>query len=95
MDIYEVIKGPHVTEKATFLKDARRQIVFKVDRRATKIDIKRAVEAIFKTKVIKVRTINLRGKRKRVGRIVGKRPDWKKAIVTVPAGEDIEKFSGV
>jgi len=95
VDIYEVIKGPHITEKATLLKDAYRQVVFKVNPKATKIDIKRAVETIFKTKVIKVRTVNVRGKRKRVGRIVGKKPDWKKAIVSISAGEDLEKFSGV
>jgi len=95
VDLYEVIKGPHLTEKATILKDICRQIVFRVDPRATKIDIKRAVETIFKTKVVKVRTVNVRGKRKRFGRIVGKRPDWKKAIVTISAGEDLEKFSGV
>ena len=95
MDIYEVIKGPHITEKATLLKEKNRQIVLKVDKRATKIDIKRAVEAIFKTKVVKVRTINVKGKRKRFGRIEGKKPDWKKAIVTIAPGEDLEKFSGV
>ena len=95
MDLYEVIKGPHITEKATLLKDAHRQIVFKVNPKATKIDIKRAVETIFKTKVVKVRTVNVRGKRKRVGRIVGEKPDWKKAIVTISVGEDLEKFSGV
>ncbi len=95
MDIYEVIKGPHITEKATLLKDKYRQIVFKVDPRATKIDIKRAVETIFKTKVVKVRTMNVRGKKKRFGRIEGKKPDWKKAIVTIAPGEDLEKFSGV
>ena len=95
MDIYEVIKGPHITEKATVLKENNRQVVFKVHPDATKIDIKRAVETIFKTKVLKVRTINVRGKKKRFGRIVGKKPDWKKAIVTIAPGEDMEKFSGV
>ncbi len=95
MNIYEVIKGPHITEKATTLKEDNRQVIFKVHPDATKIDIKRAVETIFKTKVLKVRTINVRGKKKRFGRIVGKKPDWKKAIVTIAPGEDIEKFSGV
>ncbi len=95
MDIYEVIKGPHITEKATILKENCRQVVFKVHPKATKIDIKRAVETIFKTKVLKVRTINVKGKKKRFGRIVGKKPDWKKAIVTIAPGEDMEKFSGV
>jgi len=95
VDIYEVIKGPHITEKATVLKENNRQVVFKVHPDATKIDIKRAVETIFKTKVLKVRTINVRGKKKRFGRIVGKKPDWKKAIVTIAPGEDMEKFSGV
>ncbi|RLB11139.1 MAG: 50S ribosomal protein L23 [Deltaproteobacteria bacterium] len=95
MDIYEVIKGPHITEKATILKENNRQVVFKVHPDATKIDIKRAVETIFKTKVLKVRTIRVKGKKKRFGRIVGKKPDWKKAIVTIAPGEDMEKFSGV
>ncbi len=95
MDIYEVIKGPHITEKANALKENNRQVVFKVHPDATKIDIKRAVETIFKTKVLKVRTINVKGKKKRFGRIVGKKPDWKKAIVTIAPGEDMEKFSGV
>ncbi len=94
MDIYEVIKGPHITEKAEKLK-RNRQIVLKVDPRATKIDIKRAVETIFKVKVEKVRTIRVKGKRKRIGNIIGKKPDWKKAIVTLAPGEDIERFSGV
>jgi len=95
VDIYEVIKGPHITEKATILKENNRQVVFKVHPDATKIDIKRAVETIFKTKVLKVRTIRVKGKKKRFGRIVGKKPDWKKAIVTIAPGEDMEKFSGV
>ncbi len=95
MNMYEVIKGPHITEKATLLKDNYRQVVFKVNPRATKIDIRRAVETIFKVKVVKVRTMNVIGKKKRIGKFWGKKADWKKAIVTIAPGEDLEKFSGV
>jgi len=95
VNMYEVIKGPHITEKATLLKDNYRQVVFKVNPRATKIDIRRAVETIFKVKVVKVRTMNVIGKKKRIGKFWGKKADWKKAIVTIAPGEDLEKFSGV
>ena len=95
MDIFQVIKEPHVTEKASLLKEGYNQISFKVHRRANKIEVKQAVEALFKTKVTDVRTVNMRGKRRRVGRNMGKKSDWKKAIVRLAPGEDIEFFEGV
>ncbi len=90
-----VIIKPLITEKSTIQKDVQNQIVLKVDPGANKIDIGRAVEEAFKVKVLKVRTMNMHGKKKRLGRHQGKRSDWKKAIVTLALGERIEFFEGV
>jgi large subunit ribosomal protein L23 len=90
-----VIIKPLITEKSTIQKDVQNQIVLKVDPGANKIDIGRAVEEAFKVKVLKVRTMNMQGKKKRLGRHQGKRSDWKKAIVTLALGERIEFFEGV
>jgi len=90
-----VIIKPLITEKSTIQKDVQNQIVLKVDPGANKIDIGRAVEEAFKVKVLKVRTMNMQGKKKRLGRHQGKRSDWKKAIVTLALGERIEFFDGV
>ena len=95
MDIYQVIKEPHITEKASLQKENDNQISFKVHKNAVKIEIKRAVENLLKTKVINVRTMNVRGKRRRLGKSVGKRADWKKAIVNLAPGESIEFFEGM
>ncbi len=95
MDIYQVIKEPHITEKGTIQKDSSNQLSFKVDRRANKIEIRRAVETLFKTKVLNVRTMNMKGKKRRMGRSMGKRPDWKKAIVELAPGENIGFFEGM
>ena len=95
MDIYQVIREPHITEKANLQKEGANQISFKVHRQANKIEIRKAVEALFKTKVLEVRTINVRGKNRRVGRNTGKRPDWKKAIVRLAPGENIGFFEGM
>ncbi len=95
MDIYQVIKEPHITEKANIQKGEVNQVSFKVHRQANKIEIRRAVEALFKTKVIDVRTMNMRGKRRRMGRHVGRKPNWKKAIVQLAPGENIEFFEGM
>lgn len=94
-DIYQVIKGPWITEKSNWQKEAANQVCFIVDRRANKIEIKKAVESVFKTKVQAVRTMVNTGKRRRMGRSVGYRTDWKKAIVTLRSGERIEFFEGV
>lgn len=95
MDIYCIIRKPHIAEKANLLKEANNQVAFRVDRRANKIEIKRAVETLFKTKVIEVKTMNVRGKDRRLGRHMGKKPDWKKAVVRLAPGESIEFFEGV
>ncbi len=88
-NIYNVIKAPVITEKATFLKEENK-IVLKVDKSATKKDVKDAVEKLFKVKVQDVRTIVLPGKWKRIGKNVGKTSSWKKAIVTLKKGEKLD-----
>lgn len=95
MDIYKVIKAAHITEKGTLQKELQNQIAFKVARKANKVEIRRAVETLFKTRVVEVKTMNMKGKRRRVGRNVGKRADWKKAIVKLAPGESIEFFEGM
>ena len=95
MDIHKVIKAPHITEKGSLRKEYYNQITFKVDRRANKVEIRHAVESLFKTKVLDVRTMNMKGKDRRMGRNIGKRPDWKKAIVKLAPGEKIEFFEGM
>ena len=95
MDIYQVIKEPHITEKANLLKEGANQVSFKVHKQANKIEIKKAVETFLKAKVLDVRTMKMRGKRRRMGRSMGKRPDWKKAIVRLAPGESIEFFEGM
>ncbi len=95
MEIYSVIKKPLVTEKSTVARDEGNKYIFEVDRRATKIEIRNAVEKIFKVKVMTVRTMNFIGKKKRVGKVIGSRSDWKKAVVTLAPGNSIEVFEGV
>ena len=94
MDIYQIIKEPRITEKANLQKEGANQVSFKVDRRANKIEIRKAIETLFKTKVLEVKTMNVRGKRRRMGRNSGKRPDWKKAIVKLAPDQSIEFFEG-
>jgi len=95
VEIYQVIKEPHITEKANMLREGSNQISLKVHKKANKVDIRRAVETLFGKKVLEVRTLNMRGKRRRMGRNVGKRPDWKKAVVRLAMGEQIEIFEGM
>jgi large subunit ribosomal protein L23 len=95
MNPSDVLKRPLITEKATLLKSTTNSVSFEVDRRAKKKQIQEAVEKLFKVKVTDVRTMNVSGKVKRRGRTVGLRPGWKKAIVTLKAGEKIEFFEGV
>lgn len=90
----KIIRKPLVTEKSTRQKDENHQYFFEVDRGANKIEIQSAVEHLFKVKVVNVRTLNVLGKVKRLGRKFGKRPDWKKAIVTLKEGERIDFFEG-
>ena len=96
MNLTEVIRGPLITEKAALLKDDHRTVCFKVAIDANKTEIKGAVEKLFGVKVQSVRTVRMNGKMKRYGRFEGKRPDWKKAFVTLREGEKmIEFFEGV
>ncbi|WDP89674.1 MAG: 50S ribosomal protein L23 [Desulfobacter sp.] len=92
---YDILRGPVVTEKTTLQKELHNQITFKVDKRANRVEIKDAVEKAFNTQVKQVRTVQVKGKVKQRGRIIGKRNDWKKAIVTLMPGQRIDFFEGV
>ena len=92
MIIYDVIKKPLITEKTTVEKDARNVVVFVVHRDANKIEIKDSVEKLFKVEVDAVKTANVAGKVKRVGKNIGKRPNWKKAYVSLKEGSNIDFF---
>jgi large subunit ribosomal protein L23 len=94
MKIHDVIKGPLITEKLDRAREKFRQYSFIVDKKATKVDVARAVESLFKVSVEGVRTNIVRGKIKRVGRNIGKRPNYKKAVVTLKEGDKIELFEG-
>jgi large subunit ribosomal protein L23 len=91
---YEIIKRPLITEKTNIQKEIANQVTFEVDRRANRIEIRQAVETAFKVKVANIQTIQVKGKVKRRGRSVGKRRDWKKAIITLMPGERIDFFEG-
>lgn len=95
-DPYRIILSPIITEKSTLLKEKNREVCFEVNPKANKIEIKKAVEQLFKIKVERVRVQNKRGKMRRVGRSVGKKKDWKKAYVKLKEGEKmIEYFEAV
>ena len=87
MNVYSIIKGPCLTEKGDQRQEHFGKAVIKVDRRANKIEIKKAVEEVFKVKVANVRTATVCGKQKRVGRHMGRSPDWKKAYITLKEGK--------
>ncbi len=91
-NLYEVIRRPLITEKATAARESQHAVCFEVHRDATKPEIKKAVEALFSVKVEDVRVANVHGKVKRQGRYVGKRPDWKKAYVVLKKGEKMIEF---
>lgn len=95
METYDIIRGPVVTEKTTLQKELNNQVTLKVDKRANRVEIKDAVEKAFNTKVKQVRTIQVKGKVKQRGRIIGKKADWKKAIITLMPGQRIDFFEGV
>ena len=86
-NIYDVLKGPCLTEKASLQQDLDNKVVFKVHPAANKIEIKQAVEKMFNVKVKNVKTASIHGKQKRVGRHIGFTNDWKKAYVTLSEGE--------
>ncbi|MFL2635683.1 MAG: 50S ribosomal protein L23 [Tepidiformaceae bacterium] len=91
---YSVLLKPLVTEKSTTLA-GKNQYVFEVDLRANKTQVKESVELVFDVNVLRVNTMIVKGKRRRYGRSLVKRPDWKKAIVTLKPGDSIELFEGV
>ena len=93
-DIYQVIKRPLITEKANILKEKENKVSFVVDRGANKAEIKEAVERLLKVKVLKVHISNMKGKPRRIGRSIGKRPDWKKAVVSLRPGDRVDFFEG-
>ncbi|HWP57163.1 MAG TPA: 50S ribosomal protein L23 [Candidatus Acidoferrales bacterium] len=94
-DPQNIIQAPLITEKGSALQESARQVVFRVRPGANKIEIKNAVEALFKVKVVRVHTVRYLGKVRRVGRNVGRLPQWKKAYVTLAEGHKIDFFGGV
>lgn len=88
--LMKVLLSPHVSEKTARVAETQRQFVFKVMNDANKREIARAVEQLFDVQVAGVQVVNLSGKKKRFGRMEGRRKDWKKAYVTLKEGHDIE-----
>jgi large subunit ribosomal protein L23 len=95
MELYHIIKRALITEKSTIAKDEANKYVLEVDPRANKIEIATAVEKLFKVKVLDVHVMNVAGKKKRMGKIVGQKRSWKKAIVTLVPGSRIEVYEGL
>ncbi len=91
----KIILRPLLTEKNAAMKEMQNRVAFEVARDANKLEIKRAVEEAFKVSVDAVNVANVKGKVKRLGRNIGKRRDWKKAVVTLKEGDTIEFFEGV
>ena len=94
MNIFDVLRAPKMSEKTLSLKEEANQFAFEVDKRSNKIQIKESIEKSFKVSVLKVRTMNVRGKKKSLGRYKGLKSNWKKAIVTLKEGDTIEYFEG-
>ncbi len=92
MKLTDVIRRPLVTEKSTILREDGLTLVLQVATHANKVQIRQAVEQLFGSKVAEVRTTSMRGKLKRQGRFVGRRPDWKKAYVRLKDGEKLPEF---
>ena len=95
MHVYEILRRPVITEKATLQANYQGRYTFEVDGRANKIQIKEAVEKAFDVHVVSVNVARMPGKRRRLGRKEGSAPPWKKAMVTLAKGESIELFEGV
>ncbi|MFQ5931974.1 MAG: 50S ribosomal protein L23 [Nitrospiraceae bacterium] len=91
-DPYSVLLSPLLTEKITAMRESGNKVAFLVRKDSNRIEIKRAVESALKVKVERVNVMNVRGKTKRLGRFVGKRTDWKKAMVTLKEGEKLELY---
>jgi large subunit ribosomal protein L23 len=91
---YDIIIKPIITEKSSLLKETGNQYVFQVQRDTNKIEIKKAIEKLFKVKVVSVQVARMEGKTRRVGKFSGKRPDWKKAVVKLSPKDKITIFEG-
>jgi large subunit ribosomal protein L23 len=91
---FDVVKRPIDTEKLNRLRDRENKYGFEVALQASKTEVKQAVESLFKVKVVDVKTAIVRGKKRRIGRSEGMRPNWKKAIVTLKEGDAISIFEG-
>ncbi len=89
-----IIRRPYRTEKTENLKESSHQYAFVVDPKANKIEVKWAVEKLFRVSVLDVQTMVMKGKPKRMGRFEGRRPNWKKALVTLKEGDTIDIFEG-
>jgi large subunit ribosomal protein L23 len=94
MDHYDIIRVPRITEKGSRLKEQSNVLTFEVKTDANKVQVRKAIESIFKVKVLDVTTVNVPGKKKRMGARLGRRSDWKKAFVTLKPGEKIDIFEG-
>jgi large subunit ribosomal protein L23 len=94
IDLYDIIRVPRITEKGTRLKEKNNVLTFEVKVNANKVQVRKAIEGIFKVKVADVTTVKTAGKKKRVGARLGRTSDWKKAYVTLKPGEKIDIFEG-
>jgi large subunit ribosomal protein L23 len=94
LHVFQVLRRPLITEKSTFLQDRQNKYAFEVDMRANKVQVRSAVERSFSVKVTDVNMIMVKGKRKRFGRRITRRPSWKKAVVSLKAGDKIQLFEG-
>jgi large subunit ribosomal protein L23 len=95
MNLHDVIRRPLVTEKSTVGRETANLVTLAVDPRASKYDIKRAVETLFSVEVVTVRTLRIAPKLRRVGKNQGRKPEWKKALVQLAEGQSIEFFEGM
>ena len=95
MDVHQVIQRPLVTEKSSIGREEQNLVTLAVDPRANKHEVRRAVESLFDVKVLDVRTMVMPRKKRRVGKFLGRKPQWKKAIVRLAEGHSIEFFEGV
>lgn len=95
MNSHQIIRRPLVTEKSNIGREEQHLVTFAVDPRANKLEIRRAVEDLFDVSVLDVRTMRMPRKTRRVGRFLGRKPQWKKAIVRLAEGQTIEFFEGV
>lgn len=95
MNVHDVIQRPLVTEKSSIGREEQNLVTLAVDPRANKHDVKRAVEALFDVSVVEVRTMRMPRKSRRVGKFVGRKPEWKKALVRLAEGQMIEFYEGI